>query len=179
LDKGTRVKVFKGRKAVGTTGVIFWIGDNKYGDGKRIGLEGDDGETYWLPMENVQETTEAAADEPTGPEPTKGSKVRWGSGDTEGFGTVFWFGAAKNGRGNRVGVNDAHGETHWFNAKQVTVIDALPEPTAAPAAPDMPDLDDGPNWDHVPDYGDEDEGPPPVWNDAPAEPVWDEEDPPF
>ena len=176
MDKGTRVKVFKGQKGVGTTGVIFWIGDNKYGEGKRIGLEGDDGETYWLPMENVQETSEVAEVGDAGPEPTKGSKVRWGSGDTEGFGTVFWFGAAKNGRGNRIGVNDAHGETHWFNAKQVTVIDELPEAPATAGSPDMPD---GPSWEQAPNYGDEDEGPPPVWNDNAAAPVWDEEEPPF
>jgi hypothetical protein len=181
VDKGTRVKVFKGRNAVGTTGVIFWIGENKYGDGKRIGLEGDDGQTYWLPMENVQETSEVAEAENTGPEPKKGSKVRWGSGETEGFGTVFWLGAAKNGRGSRVGVNDAHGETHWLSAKQVTVIDDLPDTPAASSAPDMPE---GPSWESAPDYGDDDgdnddPGPSPVWNDNASEPVWDDEEPPF
>jgi hypothetical protein len=181
VDKGTRVKVYKGRNAVGTTGVIFWIGDNKFGDGKRIGLEGDDGQTYWLPMENVQETSEASTVEDSGPEPVKGSKVRWGSGETEGFGTVFWFGAAKNGRGNRVGVNDAHGETHWFSAKQVTVIDDLPDAPVAPSITAAPDMPEGPSWDHAPDYGDaeDDEGPPPVWNDNAPEPVWDDEEPPF
>jgi len=175
VDKGTRVKVFQGRKApIGTTGIIFWIGDNKYGEGKRIGLEGDNGETYWVPMDDVEATTEVNEVEASGPEPAKGSNVKWGREGEESFGTVFWFGAAKNGRGNRIGVNDQHGETHWFNAKQVTVVDELPavdepEPAATPDAPAMPD---GPNWDHAPDYGDGDEAPP-------AEPVWDDENPPF
>ncbi len=179
MDKGTRVKVVRGRKGVGKTGVIFWIGENKYGDGKRIGLEGDDGETYWIPMDDVEETSEVAATTHVGPEASKGSKVKWGPEGEESYGTVFWFGAAKNGRGNRIGVNDQHGETHWFNTKQVTVIDDLPEvaePEPAPAA-DMPDMPDGPSWDHAPDYGDEDQDAP-----VPAsgvESTWDDDDPPF
>ena len=43
VDKGQRVKVIKGRKAVGVTGTVFWIGDNKWGEGKRIGDIGGGG----------------------------------------------------------------------------------------------------------------------------------------
>ena len=180
------MKVFQGKKApIGMTGLIFWIGDNKYGEGKRIGLQGDDGETYWIPMDDVQPSAEVQQTESSGPEPTKGANVKWGREGGEKFGTVFWLGPAKNGTGNRIGVNDQGGETHWLSARQVSVIDSLPahdEPPSSASSPvaDAPDMPDGPTWDSAPDYGDsEDDAPPPVWNDSAAEPVWDDDDPLF
>jgi hypothetical protein len=55
VEKGSHVRVFKGRKVpVGTTGKVFWIGASDWG-GYRIGFNGDDdGETYWTAMDNVK-----------------------------------------------------------------------------------------------------------------------------
>ena len=56
IVKGQTVTVVKGRKvAKGTTGVVFWIGEDSYGKG-RIGFKGDDGETYWTATSNVEVT---------------------------------------------------------------------------------------------------------------------------
>lgn len=56
ITKGQTVTVVKGRKvAKGTTGVVFWIGEDSYGKG-RIGFKGDDGETYWTAISNVEVT---------------------------------------------------------------------------------------------------------------------------
>lgn len=121
IEKGTRVVVVKGRKAVGTTGTVFWIGDNKFGEGKRAGIEGDDGETHWISVEYLEETDGAAPEvEP----PQKGDGVAWMDGDQRLTGTVFWVGESKSGRGYRVGVKDEAGETIWLDARQIEVDSA-------------------------------------------------------
>ena len=118
IDKGSRVVVTKGKKSVGATGTVFWIGDNKFGEGKRLGIEGDDGETHWIPMEYV-EATEMQAPDVEAPE--KGSSVSWGEGEEQRTGTVFWVGESKSGKGWRVGVKDAEEETHWLDARQLQI----------------------------------------------------------
>lgn len=56
IIKGQTVTVIKGRKvAKGTTGIVFWVGEDSYGKG-RIGFKGDDGETYWTATSNVEVT---------------------------------------------------------------------------------------------------------------------------
>ena len=47
-NKGARVKIIRGRSGVGVSGEIFWKGDSRYSDGERLGIRGDDGETYWI-----------------------------------------------------------------------------------------------------------------------------------
>ena len=48
IDKGTRVTIIGGRRGKGQSGSVFWTGKNKWGDGDRLGVSGDDGETYWV-----------------------------------------------------------------------------------------------------------------------------------
>lgn len=56
IIKGQTITVVKGRKvAKGTTGVVFWVGEDDWGKG-RIGFKGDDGETYWTATSNVEVT---------------------------------------------------------------------------------------------------------------------------
>lgn len=56
MEKGQTVTVVKGRKVPkGTTGVIFWVGEDSWGKG-RIGFKGTDGETYWTATSNVEVT---------------------------------------------------------------------------------------------------------------------------
>ena len=122
MDKGTRVKIVKGRKAVGMTGTVFWYGDNKFGEGKRCGIEGDDGETYWISESNLEKTNDAA---PELEIPEKGTRVVFTSeAGEEVEGEVFWSGESKSGRTVRLGVKDAEGETHWLDARKARPADA-------------------------------------------------------
>jgi hypothetical protein len=53
--RGRRVVVARGRKVpVGTTGVCFWAGESRYGDGRRVGIRGDDGKEHWTDLKNVE-----------------------------------------------------------------------------------------------------------------------------
>lgn len=48
VEKGCTVTVVKGRKvAKGTTGIVFWKGEDAYGTA-RIGFRTDSGETVWI-----------------------------------------------------------------------------------------------------------------------------------
>ena len=125
MQKGDRVKVVKGRKAKGVVGTVFWLGDNKFGEGKRLGIEGDDGETYWVPEDYAEATDEPAPEiEP----PEKGARVRFELQGVTVEGTVFWTGPSKSGRGYRLGVKDADDEPHWLDARRVeVVVDSGPE----------------------------------------------------
>lgn len=121
MQKGDRVKVVKGRKAKDVVGTIFWLGDNKFGEGKRLGIEGDDGETYWVPEEYVEPTNEVAPEiEP----PEKGARVRFDFRGVTVEATVFWTGPSKSGRGYRIGVKDGEDEPHWLDARRVEVVAA-------------------------------------------------------
>ena len=54
IIKGQAVTVVKGRKVPkGTTGVVFWTGEDSYGKA-RIGFKGEDGETFWTAASNVE-----------------------------------------------------------------------------------------------------------------------------
>ncbi|MEZ4316823.1 MAG: hypothetical protein R3F61_04955 [Myxococcota bacterium] len=126
MDKGTRVKVVKGKKNVGLTGTIFWLGDNRWGEGKRAGIEGDDGETYWIGLEHLEVTNDAP---PEVEVPAKGERVRFELEGVEVEGEVFWVGENKSGRGMRLGVRDAGGEAHWVDARRARP--AVEEPAEA------------------------------------------------
>lgn len=52
-EKGKRVRVVKGRKVpIGTEGVVFWIGDGKWGT--RAGIQTDEGERVFVPVEYLE-----------------------------------------------------------------------------------------------------------------------------
>ena len=130
LVKGARVEVVRGKKAVGITGTIFWLGDNQWGEGKRAGIEGDDGQTYWISLEHLDPSDSRAPEvEP----PERGSRVRFQLSDVTVEGEVFWVGPSKSGNGWRVGVKDASDEAHWLDARAVTPV--------IPAAEDVDEAD--------------------------------------
>lgn len=148
FDKGDRAAIVAGRKnPVGTRGQIFWIGENKYGDGMRYGLRGDDGETYWCdeshlgPEEGAPPPPEPAQTEPQ-EELAKGSRVSIIKGPSAGVeGEVFWTGKSRYGNGMRYGLKDDEGETYWADSHQVELLAAPAPKPAEPAgeAPPMPD----------------------------------------
>lgn len=59
FDKGDRVKITKGPSS-GTEGEIFWVGDSKFGPGKRYGLKDDDGESHWADGHQVEASSSKA-----------------------------------------------------------------------------------------------------------------------
>ncbi|MEZ4335309.1 MAG: hypothetical protein R3B82_01660 [Sandaracinaceae bacterium] len=139
FEKGDRAAIVAGRKnPVGIRGQIFWVGENKYGDGMRYGLRGDDGETYWCDQSHLG--PEDAAPPPpegsTGPKEAidKGARVSITKGPSAGVeGEVFWVGESRYGPGMRYGIRDEAGETHWADSHQVEALAApAPKPAAAP-----------------------------------------------
>ncbi len=122
MNKGSRVKVVKGKKVpIDTTGTIFWLGDNKFGEGKRAGIEGDDGETYWISLEHLEAIDDAPPEiEP----PKKGDMVRFvlPEAEVEVEGPVMWVGEAKSGRGFRIGVRDHDGGIHWMDSRKAAPV---------------------------------------------------------
>jgi hypothetical protein len=122
MDKGTRVEIVRGRAGKGVVGTVFWVGEDRFNEGSsRLGVRGDDGETYWVSGDNV-EPTDAEPPDDEGPELEKGDRVSWRRGEDEGEGEVFWLGPSKHGGGVRVGVRDEAGETWWFDARQLTPV---------------------------------------------------------
>jgi len=54
LEKGTIVEITSGREGVGQQGEVFWVGDSRYGAGKRYGIKAQDGETWWADEAQVE-----------------------------------------------------------------------------------------------------------------------------
>ena len=53
IAKGTKVRWSKGRNQ--GTGVLFWIGKNKFGDGMRAGVKDDEtGDTVWADLDDCK-----------------------------------------------------------------------------------------------------------------------------
>jgi uncharacterized protein (TIGR02996 family) len=53
LEKGTKVRWSKGR--LSGTGTVFWLGQNKFGDGMRAGVKDDEtGETVWADADDCK-----------------------------------------------------------------------------------------------------------------------------
>lgn len=170
VEKGVRVAIVKGRKGNGVVGTVFWIGEDKYNEGqKRLGVRGDDGETYWVSADNV-ELTDVPEAEPEEPDYEKGDRVTYEHRGEEGIGEVFWVGPSKHGPGYRVGLKIEGEEDLWLDSRQVK----------ARIEGDLPALDGG------------DEAPPELGEPPPFEPgdpgmteapagvdEWDDEDPPF
>ncbi len=173
VEKGARVAIVKGRKGNGVVGTVFWIGDDKYNEGKkRLGVRGDDGETYWISADNV-EATDVPEAEPAEPDYERGDLVAFEHRGEEGLGEVFWVGPSKHGPGYRVGLKLEGEEDLWLDSRQVK---------GRVDRGDVPPLDDadGP----PPEPLSAPAGEPPAWEDGdpgiaepPAE--WNDEDPPF
>jgi hypothetical protein len=116
-DKGARVQIKPGNNGAGVCGEVFWKGPKKWGDGERLGLRGDDGETYWIDDDCVEATDKAAAPDP-GQTFSKGDRVTFKNRGQTGQGTVFWIGESRNGPGQRLGINDDAGEEAvWLDAR--------------------------------------------------------------
>jgi hypothetical protein len=161
MEKGTRVVVVGGRKAKGVTGTVFWTGPDQYGDGLRLGVRGDDGETHWLNAEHVDKLD--ASDDPGPAEPPdvdKGAWVSFQAGGETLEGEVFWIGENKFGPGLRLGVRDADDETHWLDAVQVKVINAPAGPAGAAPPPEPGDAPPPPGPEDEPPLPDLEEPPP-------------------
>jgi len=67
LDKGDRVRIRAGEHK-GVLGAVFWIGDSRYGKGKRYGVKGDDAETYWVDQPQVEPSDEPVPEGANTPE---------------------------------------------------------------------------------------------------------------
>nr|MBA3500747.1 hypothetical protein [Deltaproteobacteria bacterium] len=53
LEKGTKVQWSKGRHS--GTGTVFWLGQNKFGEGMRAGVKDDEtGETVWADADDCK-----------------------------------------------------------------------------------------------------------------------------
>jgi hypothetical protein len=164
---------------------VFWVGEDRYRpDLKRIGLKGDDGQTYWLSAENVEKTDAKEPEYEPSEMPQRGDRVRYRLGEDEGVGEVFWTGESKRGPGWRVGVKDGDGEAVWLDARQVIGIEtgeaqqapARPAPEGAPIA-----FEEAPFDDDAPPMLVEDApvGAPPPMDEPPpleAPPMWEEEE---
>ena len=159
FTKGARVKVIGGRKSMGVTGTIFWIGDNKYGEGQRFGIRGDDGETHWVPEEHCEGTSETM-EVPEAPELSKGDEVTWMDGEMLLSGHVFWLGPNKYGSGTRAGVKDPQGETHWFDTRRLQRAEGASSQVAPAPASAPPDAG-GSRFDQPAAFG------APAWDDGP------------
>jgi len=149
--KGDRAAIVSGRKnPIGMRGQVFWTGENKYGEGMRYGLRGDDGVTYWCNEGDLgpEEGAPPPPEIPQGPSETleKGSRVSIVKGPSAGTeGEVFWVGESRFGNHMRYGIKDEEGETHWADAP---LIELLSAPSASSAGstpsgdgPPMPDDD--------------------------------------
>lgn len=131
MKKGDRVKIKSG-KGLGVCGSIFWEGASRYGDGKRFGMRGDDGETYWVDQSQVEEASGPAPVEEAGDTFEKGARVQFKLGEREGVGSVFWTGNSRNGPGQRLGVRDDENpdDAVWIDARFCQAIEG-----EAPARP--------------------------------------------
>ncbi|MEZ4238165.1 MAG: hypothetical protein R3F59_18860 [Myxococcota bacterium] len=122
MEKGVRVEIVRSKKGQGVFGTVFWTGEDRFNEGEmRLGVRGDDGETYWV-SESQVEKTDAAPPSHEEPELSKGDVVSWTRGEEELQGEVFWLGPSKHGGGTRVGVRDGSGETHWIDAHHLTLL---------------------------------------------------------
>jgi hypothetical protein len=182
FGKGDRAAIVAGKRDVGVRGAVFWIGPNKYGEGMRYGLRGDDGATYWVDESQVGPEAGAppAPERPAREALSKGDRVKITSG-REGVGTtgeIFWVGDSKFGVGLRYGVRVSEDETYWVDEAHVELVekgegggggrrasrgsDATPPPkrTQAAAGETPPPVDDE-GWPSDDDYAapDDDEIP--------------------
>lgn len=170
MDKGARVTITDGRQGKGVSGVIFWKGPNKWGEGERLGVRGDDGETYWVADADVEPATGAPPPvQDAGPTFAKGDRVRFKQGGREGTGSVFWTGESRQGPGQRLGIRDDDGEDPvWIDARLAEALtdeprSAMPPGGRAPVHLGGDDEDAAP-W--VPSLSEDELPPAAPWDDA-------------
>ena len=77
FDKGDRVQIKAGNTGAGVCGEVFWKGAKKWGSGDRLGVRGDDGQTYWIDEVAVEQATKQAPTDP-GVTFSKGDRVSKG-----------------------------------------------------------------------------------------------------
>lgn len=141
MEKGDRVRITDGRQGKGQSGSVFWKGPNKYGGGERLGVRGDDGETYWVNSDDCEKDDGPAPEPEAGPTFSKGDRVAFRVRGREGTGSVFWIGESRNGPGQRLGINDDEGEDAvWVDAIQARPLEAHEDngPPAHPSGPAAP-----------------------------------------
>lgn len=140
IRKGVRVKTIarrgRGAPALGTEGVVFWMGTSGFGT-DRLGFKTDAGETVWTTLNNCQaivpgydfdvEPSEGwlavassmkAAEAAAAPRSIPvGTKVILEDGYT---GQVFW---TKGGRcGAKTDPRNRNEEPRWFNSNEVQAV---------------------------------------------------------
>ncbi|MCO4747611.1 MAG: hypothetical protein KC912_22640 [Proteobacteria bacterium] len=173
MEKGQRVNILKGRNGKGESGTIFWKGPNKWGEGERLGVRSDGGETFWVSDQDVEVASGSAPPQEAGPTFSKGDRVSFKDRGREGTGMVFWIGQSRHGPGQRLGVRDdapeGSDDAVWIEATQARALEGeAPAPRSAPhrgggggysggggyddAIPpaqsyEMPPMDDGPPLD--------------------------------
>ena len=132
MNKGTRVKIIRGN-GKDQVGTVFWTGKDRYNDGLRLGIRGDDGETYWASQRDCEVSEEEL---PVGETFDKGDRVRFRNRGVEGYGTVFWTGQSRNGPGQRLGIRDDADpdEAVWLDARFAERL----EEGEGPPPPDPP-----------------------------------------
>lgn len=136
FNKGDRVQIKPGNNGGGVCGEVFWKGAKKWGDGERLGVRGDDGETYWIDDEYVEATDKTSPPPDPGDTFNKGDRVKFKNRGREGRGTVFWIGESRNGPGQRLGIDDDDGEDAvWLDARFAKALSPDEDVPAAPGAP--------------------------------------------
>jgi len=142
MKKGDRVSITGGKKGVGVSGEIFWIGKDKFGGGERYGVRGDDGDTYWVSSKQVEAADGPAPAVEAGPTFAKGDRVSFRFKGQEGSGSVFWLGENRYGPGQRLGVRpDDSEEAVWLDSRFAEKIEGeapAPSSSPAPAGDDTP-----------------------------------------
>ena len=136
FDKGARVQIKPGNNGAGVCGEVFWKGPKKWGTGDRLGVRGDDGQTYWIDEVAVEAATSQAPEPEPGDTFSKGDRVSFRNRGQTGTGRVFWVGENKRGPGQRLGINDDEGEDAvWLDARFASHLDDDPGPSPETSAP--------------------------------------------
>ncbi len=118
---------------MGVTGEVFWKGPNKYGPGERLGVRGDDGQTYWTADADVV-PSDSKPDLSPGEQYDRGDRVQFLRNGEQVSGEVFWTGQSRGGPGQRLGVRvEGEEDPTWIDAR---LVRAAQESTAASAAPE-------------------------------------------
>ncbi len=148
MEKGARVTITGGRQGVGQSGTVFWKGPNNWGEGERLGVKGDDGETYWLSDDSVEAATGPAPVLEAGPTFAKGDRVAFKQGANEGTGVVFWIGESRQGPGQRLGVRDdapeGDDDAVWIDSRFARPYNGEASSTPTAGGPSAPPAGDAP-----------------------------------
>ena len=138
MKKGDRVKIVAGQ-GEGRCGQVFWVGANKWGPGQRLGVRGDDGQTWWVSEADAESSDEPAPVVEPGPTFQRGDEVVCTVGGGQVRGTVFWVGESRRGSGQRLGVRpDDDDEAVWLDARFARLVDGQDSAASASASASAP-----------------------------------------